>query len=69
MHAGKLSDKHKKDVAIEVFKEDRDYLCNPSPDVNCTNNGIQSKSKKGKIGFRFVDTASSCAFYTEKMSG
>lgn len=69
MHAGKLSNKKKGDVAIEVFNEDKDYPCSPTIDINCTNNGISSKSKKAKTGFRFVDTASSCAFYKEKMSG
>lgn len=68
MHAGKLSNRQKKEVAIEIFNEDRMYLCNSSPEINCSNNGIHSKSKKSKIGFRFIDTASSCAFYTEKMS-
>jgi len=62
MHAGLLSDKEKGDVAIEVFNEDRDYLCSSASDVTCTNNGVESRSKKAKTGFRFVDTASSCAF-------
>lgn len=69
MHANKLSNLKKGDVSIEVFNEDRDYLCSPATDINCMNAGIQSKSKKFNTGFRFVDTASSCAFYREEISG
>jgi len=68
MHAGLLSDIEENDVAIEVFKEDRKYTCSINNDISCSNNGMKSRSKKYKVGFRFVDTSLSCKFYSEKIS-
>lgn len=69
MHAGLLSDIESGDVALEIFEEDKKFTCSPSVDINCRNNGIESKTKKSKIGYRFVDTSSSCKYYKEKMTG
>jgi len=68
MHAGLLSDIEENDVAIEIFIEDRKYTCSPSTDINCINNGIESKTKKYNIGFRFVETSISCKYYKEEIS-
>jgi len=42
-------------------------MCSEESTISCINNGIKSRKKKFKIGFRFVDSASACNFYQEKI--
>lgn len=67
MHAGILSDTKPGQVAVEIFNENRAYNCRPDSSISCYNNGIKSKKKKAKTGFRFVDSASSCKYFKEEM--
>jgi len=60
MHAGLLSDLKGSDVSIEIIQKDAKYECNYASDVSCSNNGLTSKTKKDKYGFKFVDSAQSC---------
>jgi hypothetical protein len=69
MHAGKLSNLEKGNISVEVFKEDKQFTCSPSPSILCKNNGIESKTKKSILGYKFIDTATSCKYYKEELSG
>lgn len=62
MHAGYLSDKKGVGLSVEIFKEERTFNCRPDNDIRCIQNGIVSRTKKGKLGYRFVDSANSCKF-------
>lgn len=68
MHAGLLSEFDYADLAVEVFEEERDYKCSPESDISCKNNGITSMTEKSKYGFKFVDAANTCKYYTEQVS-
>jgi len=67
MHAGFLSDQREGDFSVEIFKENKDFKCSAESTIGCTNNGIQSRKKKFSTGFRFVDSASACNYYEEKI--
>jgi len=62
MHAGLLSNQKAQDVSVEVFNELKDFKCSEESTIGCTNNGVKSRKKKFKSGFRFVDSANSCMF-------